>query len=216
MVQSFLKPHCLGNGRLALHMAWLVCESDMYFSPHITIWFFFSFFSAQKTFQHVFLLRWFQLLLFLKNTSTAKITCKAILLSVSVLRVWVSRENSLVRPERAEGLAVLLHCHFSSSREDRSTPVSDRHSEQTRGNSPVLPQGTMQLHGRQRILTLEWFSEGSSSLDGAVKSLPRAASVPGPGVSVGWRPLQSWFGGRWCLWLLRWDETERRKLEKLI
>lgn len=74
--------------------------------------------------------------------------------------------------------------------------MSDRHSEQTRGNSPVLPQGTMQLHGRQRILTLEWFSEGSSSLDGAVKSLPRAASVPGPGVSVGWRPLQSWFGGR--------------------
>lgn len=48
MAQSSLKPHCLGNGRLALHMAWLVRETDMVFSPHITIGSgFFSFFSSK-------------------------------------------------------------------------------------------------------------------------------------------------------------------------
>lgn len=92
---------------------------------------------------------------------------------------------------------MLLHRHLRDYREGRSRPVSDRHSEQTRGNSPVLPQGTMQLHRKQKILTLEWFCEGAGSLDGAAKPMPSAA------------------GGR-CLWLLGRNEREGRKLEKLI
>lgn len=111
---------------------------------------------------------------------------------------------------------MLLHGLFRGYREGGSRPVSDRHSEQTRGNSPVLPQGMMQLHRRQKILTLEWFCKGAGSLDGAVKSLPSAASVLGSGVSLGWRPLQSYLRGRKCLWLLGRDKREGRKLEKLI
>lgn len=74
--------------------------------------------------------------------------------------------------------------------------MSDRHSEHTKGNSPVSPQGMVQLHRRQKILTLEWFCKGAGSLDGAVKSLPSAASVLVSVVSVGWRPSQNWFEGR--------------------
>lgn len=139
------------------------------------------------------MLRWFQLL-FLSNASRVKIICKAILLSV--LAAQGSRGSSLVRPERSDGsLAALFHGPFRGYREDRSRPVSDRHSEQTRGNSPVSPQGKLQLHRRQNILTLEWFRKGAGSLQGTVKSLPSAASVLASGVSVGWRPSQSWFGG---------------------
>lgn len=102
----------------------------------------------------------------------------------------------MVRPEGAEGgLALLLHRRFGGYRQDRSSPVSDRHSEETGGSSPVWPQGIVQLHRRQKILTLEWFCKGS--LDGAVKSLPSVA------------------GGRY-LWLLERDEREGRKPEKLI
>lgn len=79
-------------------------------------------------------------------------------------------------------------------REDGSNRVSDNHSERTRGNSPLLPQGMMQLCRRQNFLALEQFCGGACRLSrGGCEVSPLGCFWLGSSVTVDGRPPQGGF-----------------------